>query len=817
MELENVQYVSNTELEVQLIRPFQSDELPNAAGEEVAIRVRLPTGTPSSPHMVVLDTFRMVVLGDSAQWGQGLQEHQKVHSLVEDEIKRRVGDIGVYKKVLAHSGAIIGADQTPTVPPIPGEFGGEVNVSNPTIREQVLAALGTQASDETVDLVLVNGGINDVGVGKILNPLNDNLSEQIDNYCYGRMKALLISVAGRFPNAQIITSGYYRIVSSSSDTTFIPLILGAYGLIFVGVGVGVGVGLAVQAALRDRSLQFRDEAHQQIRRAIADAMTEAPGAAGRISFADPQFTDDEAIFAPNAKLFGINSDLSPQDNDLVAEGRRQACEAFRPDDWKCPIASIGHPNPAGAHKIASAVIAQLQVGRSQDAVSDERSEWFRGSDVRQVTRISTHSKTGRSVEYGVINGRAIFEGDIHLGPAVQLDEAPLFDNSMIPLSGKAYDNNNIIVGERFRWPDGVIPYQIDPAHPDPQLILRAINHVEQYTSLSFPVVTSANRDQYPDFVRFVSDDGCWSSVGRQGGMQEISVVPDCGFGSAVHEIGHAAGLWHQQSREDRDKHVRILWQNILPGMEFNFDQHITDGEDVGEYDTGSIMHYGSYAFSSNGQPTIQSLDNSAIGQRSGLSAGDVAGIESMYGERPITQAKPGVQLTAVVPAGATRRWFSGGWSADRNVNWQIVTATQQYCQPPLLSWTLHADRQAPGLVRYCLEVENLCSIDVPFEWRYGLLGQNGNGKGTYDAMMDNSPVEDQPRPLTDDRWATAIDAGGPPAWLLPGRQDVTEGNGSEYVDTGSPAVMLDPVSILKQNQPNQEPVGLHDQGETNDQ
>jgi len=98
----------------------------------------------------------------------------------------------------------------------------------------------------------------------------------------------------------------------------------------------------------------------------------------------------------------------------------------------------------------------------------------------------------------------------------------------------------------------------------------------------------------------------------------------------IHEIGHALGLCHEQSRSDRDLYIRILWQNISPGMEHNFYQQISDGDDIGPYDYESIMHYPSWAFSRNGQPTIQARDNAPIGQRDGLSQGDIVAINTLY-------------------------------------------------------------------------------------------------------------------------------------------------------------------------------------------
>ena len=59
---------------------------------------------------------------------------------------------------------------------------------------------------------------------------------------------------------------------------------------------------------------------------------------------------------------------------------------------------------------------------------------------------------------------------------------------------------------------------------------------------------------------------CFSAIGRQGGKQRISVGEGCEYkGTVMHEMMHALGFFHEQSRTDRDDYVMVLWWNVEPG------------------------------------------------------------------------------------------------------------------------------------------------------------------------------------------------------------------------------------------------------------
>lgn len=263
-----------------------------------------------------------------------------------------------------------------------------------------------------------------------------------------------------------------------------------------------------------------------------------------------------------------------------------------------------------------------------EAVSSDTTEslpnvdqWFRSSDDVRLGFASGNSFELKQVRYAAIGNMAIFEGDIALGTVEYIERVAhaVSDPGSVPLNGVA------ITGERFRWPGGVIPYVIDPGLSNPQRVLDAIDHWTARTPIRL-VPREADNPAHQNYVSFEEQDGCWSEVGMRGGKQVVSIGLNCGVGQAIHEIGHAVGLWHEQSREDRDQFVEILWENIVSGLEHNFTQHISDGDDVGTYDYGSIMHYPALAFSANGQPTIVPKQGVVIGQRNGLSDLDIAAV-----------------------------------------------------------------------------------------------------------------------------------------------------------------------------------------------
>jgi hypothetical protein len=130
------------------------------------------------------------------------------------------------------------------------------------------------------------------------------------------------------------------------------------------------------------------------------------------------------------------------------------------------------------------------------------------------------------------------------------------------------------------------------------------------------------------------------------------------LGSIVHLLMHTLGFWHEHSRLDRDNYITINWDNIECG--FRPDFTFVNGSDFGtSYDIYSIMHFDSFAFSSNGKPTIVPKDPKIglIKEPQSLTDTDVEGIRFLYKSsttRPTTTT-PRPTTTTTRPTTTTPR------------------------------------------------------------------------------------------------------------------------------------------------------------------
>ncbi|XP_035991589.1 high choriolytic enzyme 1-like [Fundulus heteroclitus] len=186
-----------------------------------------------------------------------------------------------------------------------------------------------------------------------------------------------------------------------------------------------------------------------------------------------------------------------------------------------------------------------------------------------------------------------------------------------------------------KWPKYghfvLVPYEIssDYSVKERNQIIDGLQSFNKSTCIRFVQRTSSHRD----YIHFFLGDGCWSYLGRQKGGQKISLTnKGClHLGKIQHEILHALGFNHEQSRSDRDKYVKILFDNIKPGKRGNFEKKKTNNLGT-TYDFDSVMEYANKAFSKNGKPTIvaKSDPNLVFGQRIQMDDNDINRVNKLY-------------------------------------------------------------------------------------------------------------------------------------------------------------------------------------------
>lgn len=180
----------------------------------------------------------------------------------------------------------------------------------------------------------------------------------------------------------------------------------------------------------------------------------------------------------------------------------------------------------------------------------------------------------------------------------------------------------------YAQPRLVIPYEIESGTFN-SLQIQIIKETLGKMAQQLAYITFVSIDKAPeiignsslnksnlDYVSIIDGTGCWSYVGRMGGRQEISYdSTGCIYNRPImHEMLHALGFYHEQSRPDRDEYVTVHWDNILEDKWPNFDKQINVDSLGSSYDLLSIMHYSRTAFAradglvaltSNADPTLE--------------------------------------------------------------------------------------------------------------------------------------------------------------------------------------------------------------------
>ncbi len=326
--------------------------------------------------------FEMLVVGDSHISGQGLLEKNKFYYLVKEWLQREIfGESRqVNLKVKAHSGSRIELhkDELEAMLKVEDDFNKfhhpEANLSFPSIKTQINFARKEYEKPESVNLVMLSGGITDILVANTINPFlkEKKMRELIHKYCNEEMFGLLEHAGNTFPNALIVVIGYFPIISTKSDVNKLSRYLFKpvkfpHPLQWTFTNPVSRQGMKIlRKKMAKRSRIWVAESNREMREAIGkvNARFDKP----KVFFVESPITEENCYGTKNSLLWETDKDNLPAD-ERYGERKIMCPKVFTELKYQhygklstrmCELAAIGHPNVEGAKAFAEAIKNSLK-------------------------------------------------------------------------------------------------------------------------------------------------------------------------------------------------------------------------------------------------------------------------------------------------------------------------------------------------------------------------------------------------------------------------------------------------------------------------
>ncbi|WP_045314851.1 PKD domain-containing protein [Lentzea aerocolonigenes] len=393
------------------------------------------------------DPVRVVSVGDSVVWNQGVDQHQKFPRLTASLLGKATGR-GFVHRDYSISGAVLDAPDVAC----PGEYvqdpdgDGEMELGEVTAQLPDVFCQLDEAAQAKTDLVIINGCINDMdpllGIPLGITPGTEDVPAAVRREC-GGVGAAPTNPARDVPYFSGAKVGYggrgmRDAIEKAHSLPGRPKVLVVdfyYALSrasFVPRWFCTDRGFSArneQLCLQNigrapqRFEQFTRESAEAYRTAVAEA--NAASADGPFAVVgDGLFTLDNAAFAADRKVWQL-----PHEDEQFSL-RQQACPRYSATAVQCLTAAVAHPDTTGSRQYAENFLRNQQLrawfglDSAQATIGVERSgdtvtlQAPAGSDFRWYFGDGTSAAGGRQVTHTYTTSgphlpRVVVDGRLH--------------------------------------------------------------------------------------------------------------------------------------------------------------------------------------------------------------------------------------------------------------------------------------------------------------------------------------------------------------------------------------------------------------------